>query len=568
MRWISPRELELTHFCLFAGMGGLSLGLDRGCARIGQTIARMRCLGGVDAWPAACRDFRTVTGSPCAELDLFDEADYRAFHGREPPAGWREATAQDIRDAAGGECPDILATSPPCKGFSGLLSGAAAASERYQALNRLVPRGLLLALEAFADDPPALVLLENVPRIQTRGRALLDDVEALLRGYGYAVAETTHDCGELGGLAQHRRRFLLVARHTKKVRPFLYEPPRQRVRAIGEALEQLPMPEASGSGPMHRLPRLEWLTWLRLALIPAGRDWRALRELAVVNGVLRDIGILPLSDWRGDVLGVRPWGEPSGTVTGRGTPTTGAFAVADPRPARELGRYQPLGVVPWDEPGRTVTAQAAPGAGPYSVADPRLPGVHHNNILRLVRWDEPSRCVTGGRCPTSGGMAVADPRMRWTRKERGDWSTGGHYAVVPWSDPSGAVIAHARHDRGPWTVADPRLPAPSDRPDPVPLVEALDGTWHRPLTTFELAHLQGYPVFGADGRPLALDGASDSAWRERIGNSVPPPAARAIADEMARTLLLETLGETFRLSNTPIWVQPFVTALSVASEVA
>ena len=72
-----------------------------------------------------------------------------------------------------------------------------------------------------------LILLENVPRIASRGRALLDRMTALLRAYGYAVAETTHDCGELGGLAQSRKRFLLLARHQQKVPPFLYEPPKE-----------------------------------------------------------------------------------------------------------------------------------------------------------------------------------------------------------------------------------------------------------------------------------------------------------------------------------------------------
>jgi site-specific DNA-cytosine methylase len=71
-------------------------------------------------------------------------------------------------------------------------------------------------------------LWENVPRIATRGRAVLDQMIRLLEAYGYAVVETTHDCGELGGLGQSRKRFLLVARHREKVPPFLYEPPKRR----------------------------------------------------------------------------------------------------------------------------------------------------------------------------------------------------------------------------------------------------------------------------------------------------------------------------------------------------
>lgn len=61
-----------------------------------------------------------------------------------------------------------------------------------------------------------------------------------------------------------------------------------------------------------------------------------------------------------------------------------------------------------------------------------------------------------------------------------------------------------------------------------------------------------------------LDGMSDKDWSERIGNAVPPHAAEAIADVMGTTLLLAEQGETFRLSNTPIWVRNVAVALSVS----
>ena len=106
------------------------------------------------------------------------------------------------------------------------MSEAKSGTAKYQALNRLTLRSIWLALEAYADDPVELFVFENVPRIASRGRHLLHQIGDLLRAYGYAVAETTHDCGEIGGLAQSRKRFLLVARHIEKVPPFLYEPPR------------------------------------------------------------------------------------------------------------------------------------------------------------------------------------------------------------------------------------------------------------------------------------------------------------------------------------------------------
>lgn len=97
----------------------------------------------------------------------------------------------------------------------------------------------------------------------------------------------------------------------------------------------------------------------------------------------------------------------------------------------------------------------------------------------------------------------------------------------------------------------------------VAIIRALDGTWHRPFTTLELAALQGLVD---PNEHLELHGLSDTAWRERIGNAVPSPAAEAIASVMGTALLLAWAGETFLLSATPIWVQPIAIALSVKSE--
>lgn len=77
----------------------------------------------------------------------------------------------------------------------------------------------------------------------------------------------------------------------------------------------------------------------------------------------------------------------------------------------------------------------------------------------------------------------------------------------------------------------------------------------------ELAALQG--LIDPEEH-LELEGLSDSAWRERIGNAVPPPAAQAIASAMGRTLLLAWWGETFVLDSQPVWVKPIAIALSLA----
>ena len=545
------------------------------------------------------------------------------------------------------------------------------------------------------------MIFENVPRIATRGRHLLDQIVALFRHYGYAVAETAHDCGELGNLAQSRKRFLLVARHAAKIPNFLYEPIRRPLRGVGEVIGALPVPFPGSEAwnPMHRMPALHWKTWVRLAFVEAGSDWRSLNKLAVEGGMLRDYGIAPDTGWHGGVLGVHRWAEHTGVVTGRGSPTTGAHAIADPRLEGRDGtqfhglrvggwdesagavttqrspgssaqsvadprvdghaKSVQLGVRPWDAPAGVITGKMFVGGGPNAVGDPRIPGRprfnstyrivpwgsaspavagpggpagglavadprpaygpgRHRNVFRITPWDRHAGTATGNSHVTGGALCVADPRAgagfngkgkyRVTgfdgpagtvigasttgqgafgvadprpdclRPDRAAYLTGGHYGVVPWDEASRAVPGFSKNNNGPWSVADPRmsvfatsgegekidmLPAADDRL--VCVIRALDGTWHRPFTTLELAALQGLVD---PEEQFELDGLSDSAWRERIGNCVPPPSAKAIAGVMGRTLLLAWSGETSGIASEPIWVRPVATALMAAQEEA
>ena len=519
------RDTEIRHWHACAGLGGGAKGFNQGRAQVGNLRARFRCIGGFDVDPAAARDFERLTGAPCAVLDAFSREQYQTWHGHEPPAGWREITPADIRASAGGERPHIVFTSSPCKGFTGLQSEHRARSAKYQALNELALRTVWLTLEAWADDPPEFILLENVPRIASRGRPLLDQMNSLLARYGYAVAETTHDCGVIGGLAQSRKRFLLVARRAEKVPPFLYEPRQRPLRAVGTVLGRMPLPgQGDGAGgPMHRLPALHWKTWVRLALVEAGSDWRSLRRLAVEDGMLRDYAIVPETRWHAGVLGVHRWEAHTGTVAGQTLPSNGAYSVADPRFDARGNDFMQYGV---------------------------------------RRWTEPTGAVINVKSPGQGRFAVADPRPGLMRGAGDAYATAGHYGVVPWTSPSGAVTGSARHDNGPGNVADPRvpaaLPAPSERLTCI--IRSLDGTWHRPFTTLELAALQSLVD---PEEHLELDGLSDSAWRERIGNAVPPAAAEAIASVMGRTLLAAWSGDTFILDAEPIWVRPIAVAIAL-----
>lgn len=593
---------EIRHAHLFCGIGAGAKGFNKARPSVGSVQGVFRCIGGIDVDWEAIADFGRLTGVAGTVLDLFDRSQYTDFHGREPGANWVEAGTTEIHKAFNWERPHIVFLSAPCKGFSGLLSEGKSKTDKYQALNRLTLRGVWLLLEAYKDDPVEMILFENVPRIATRGRHLLDQITSMLRAYGYAVAETTHDCGELGGLAQSRKRFLLVARHQEKVPPFLYEPTKKPLRAVGDVLGRMPMPGDALGGPMHRIPALQWKTWVRLAFVEAGSDWRSLNKLAVEDGNLRDFLIMPTV--HSGLLGVNQWSEPMGTITSRGMPNNGNFSIADPRfdPSAKWQDGQALGVRSWDESTGAIAGQQSPGQGAYSVADPRHGGPEkHSNEFRIVPWDRAAQSVTSahgtgqavadprkpgesfgkyavtgydapagtvisGSTTGQGAFAVADPRPNMNRLKGDHYLTGGHYGVVPWDRPSYSVAASACLDNGHWSLADPR-PMPVANDKLVCRIQSLDNTWHRPFTTLELAALQSLfdpeEWFSPEGGYFTLAGQSDQRWREGIGNAVPSAAATAIAEVMGETLLLAWAGETFALSMKPIWVQPLAVALSV-----
>lgn len=494
-------DKEYGIFHLFCGIGGGARGFSQAQESYLGMQARFKTLGGVDSDPDACADFETLAGVPASCMDLFAREDYVAFHGHEPADDWQEVTPAAIRAASGGVRPDVVFTSPPCKGFSGLLPQASAATEKYQALNRLTVRGIALVLAAWADDLPGIIILENVPRITSRGINLLTQIKTLLIGAGYRLDDTTHDLGEVGGLSQHRRRYLLVARHPAKVPAPLYVPPKRKVKAIGDALGPMPLPDTASAGTLHRLPRLQWLTWVRLALIPAGGDWR-------------------------DLQGIQPE----------------AYCIQPDRaPYSNIYR-----VNAWDESFGAVTS-----GKDQAICDPRLGHEPRKGVYRIARWGEPSTTIIGAASVrgSNGVAAVADPRLTHTPRE-------GSYKVTDWAEPGSTVTGQTGVgvSNGLQAVADPRLPELKESGAWIIIAE--DNTWHRPLTTLELAVLQGLPARLPNGEPLVLAGKSQAKWRERIGNAVPVPAAEAVARTMLVTLMAAQANTLMlNLYATAVWVR-------------
>lgn len=317
---------------------------------------------------------------------------------------------------------------------------------------------------------------------------------------------------------------------------------------------------------------------------PSVADSR-MRELALGHtGKNGSFGILDLE-------------KPSSTVTGNsrlgGSPT--ASAVADPRPLETIsekreGRPGFMQVGKWGEPSATVTSrtEATAGQSMGAVADPR-PLEHlaegatgdsaasfsgRPGYRRVGEWNKPASSVIATAASTSGSgyAAVADARAL-EALGLNCHCYNGFYGVLPWERPANTITASLQVDCGTAAVADPR-PVPLPRAvislsmaiqllsegwevpkgALAPAIIAPDGTWHRPLTTMELAVIQSLPaVLG--GKPLVLHGGSDKLRREHIGNGIPRAAAEAWGRQLLEALLRSAMGEGFRLVGSDFWVQ-------------
>lgn len=448
MHFSPVTERVFRHAHMACGIGSGARGFNGAQPRVGHFRVRFECAGGIDVDPGAIRNFERLTGVKGTVMDLFNREQYRAFHGRDPGPDWREAIPADVRAVFGHV--DVCLASYPCKGFSSLLSQAVSLTAKYQALNALTLRGMWLTLEAYKNNPIPILLFENVPRIATRGRWLLDQIIALLHAYGYSVNEDVHDCGLIGNLAQSRKRFLLIARHPDKVPPFIYQPRLYPLRGVGEVIGELPLPGDPRAGSMHRVPALQWKTWVRLAFVEAGSDWRSLNRLRVKNGVLADYGIVPEPDMRENAYGVCRWEDRGPLVTSARAPGQGRFSVADPRPftTREGSGF--LGVNSWIGHVGTISSRGGPTNGSYAIADPR-PGygpATHTNLLSVTSFDQSTRVVSGAVHVAGGALSVADPRYG----EKRDCMLG----VLSWSTSTGVVQGKSGPTNGTFSIADPR----------------------------------------------------------------------------------------------------------------
>lgn len=226
------------------------------------------------------------------------------------------------------------------------------------------------------------------------------------------------------------------------------------------------------------------------------------------------------------------------TGDGRTWPANGAYSVADPRLSPSNSRHSTKFAVR-DTDGTIGTITAASGGDhTANLADPRLTCTPNGASLRV---DGASPTITGtSGVWSNGSVQLADPRPN-----RGP--RNGAFGVQDLDGESCTITGSFDVHVGPAAVADRRahlLVSPIISPW---------GTWNRPMTARELADLQSVPRVGVDGEPLQFAGGVTDI-RMQIGNMIPPDTARAIAEQMLRTLLASD-GVPVPVLASGIWVR-------------
>lgn len=301
-------------------------------------------------------------------------------------------------------------------------------------------------------------------------------------------------------------------------------------------------------------------------------------------------------------------------VTGHYAPGGRVPRLGEGDDARRVSRAFDRGysVLGWTDTSPTIAGISSVGCGAYSVADPRKVVGDDETLIngrfgmnwRLCGWETPCGTITCQTDIQTGAPSVSDPR-------RGAWETSAPTAagitfpavapedripgtrrgrgrrgraMAPLKRGVPSVKTNARTESVSGSGSPPRPSAPRtiavtvdlslpgvavlplrwhlhDARQQVPFAVVLptaDGAWHRPLTTLELLALQGFATF-KNGRPVVLHGSSHSGWRRRIGNAVPPPAARRIAVQMLYTLLYSDTGTMDLTPSGGVWVRKRIT---------
>jgi len=184
---------------LFAGGGGLSLGLAEAAHRIDRGV-RIKAAVEIDL------DAADVYALNFPDADIYDGDVATLFTGRIGRSLNR--AEREFRAELGPV--DVVLAGPPCQGHSDLNNHT----------RRIDPRNELYVLVARAAEvlEPRCILVENVPTVCRDAAGSVPATMAALEKSGYRVATTIIDLTDLG-VPQRRRRHILLASCDDRVQP-------------------------------------------------------------------------------------------------------------------------------------------------------------------------------------------------------------------------------------------------------------------------------------------------------------------------------------------------------------
>lgn len=278
-----------TAFDVFAGAGGLSLGLKQ---------AGFRVVGAVELEPTAAETYEL--NHPRVRIWKQDVQTLQA-----------EEILRELKLEKGQL--DLLAGCPPCQGFSGMRTRNGKLKIE-DARNDLVVDFLRL-VEGLQ---PKAVMLENVPDLSKDER--MTQIIDRLRELGYYAGP---DCFQIRNVRQFdvpqsRRRLILMTTLAGKVD---FPEPIKRKRTVRGAIGNLPIP-AESSDPLHNHPadRSERITQMIKAVPKDGGSRSDLpREMQLECHKKLTAGFA-------DVYGRMSWRDVAPTITGGCTnPSKGRF---------------------------------------------------------------------------------------------------------------------------------------------------------------------------------------------------------------------------------------------------
>ena len=190
-------DSSLSVVDLFAGCGGLTLGVAEAARRAGMALEVPLA---VDFAEAPTRVFREAFPKASVEHGPVEQF----FDGsvRGPLTHAERETIERVRAEVDSHGIDLLVGGPPCQGHSDLNNH----SRREDPRNAFYVR-MARAAEVLV---PRAVVIENVPTVVHDKGGVVDITRSVLTDAGYAVADSIVRLDQLG-VPQRRRRHLLLA---------------------------------------------------------------------------------------------------------------------------------------------------------------------------------------------------------------------------------------------------------------------------------------------------------------------------------------------------------------------